>query len=496
MLSYLSIIINAVIGLATSSFLIRSLGEIEYGLYQSMTAFVNYLVMFEFGTGSVMTRNILSARNSNNKDEIKKAISTVWYASLFLSLLIVILGGVFYNNIERIYAKTISPLQMMECKKMFLIMLIYLVFNYLSQTMTGIHLGFENYTIKQKIELIKIIIRTVFLILVISFVKKAIVITTIDVVLSFLVAAFYFIYCKIRYKINFAITNFDFRILKFSLPLCFALLIQTVVNQANGNVDKFIISISLNMQSVAVYSVAMYIYSMFSSISTTPITMYMPQISKDLHSGLEGRALTKTFIPAGRLVSIVCGIAMFGFIAVGKNFINIVYGEKYLEAYYISIILLIPTFFNMTVGMLVNVLDVLNKRQIRSYFLIFTTIINIVLTIIFIKYFGMIGAAIATAISTMLGQVFCMNIYYYKVLNIDIPYLYKQAYSGIIISEGFACVLTLFITYFISNFIISFFAGAIIFLITTFVMFMIYGFNGNEKKAFINLINKIKVLKK
>lgn len=81
---------------------------------------------------------------------------------------------------------------------------------------------------------------------------------------------------------------------------------------------------------------------------------------------------------------------------------------------------------NMSNGILINVLDALNKRMVRSYVLVFTTIANIILTVVWIDILGIIGACIATAVCTLVGQVTMMNVYYSKKLNIKVMYLYKK----------------------------------------------------------------------
>ena len=103
---------------------------------------------------------------------------------------------------------------------------------------------------------------------------------------------------------------------------------------------------------------------------------------------------------------------MCGFFAIGRQFICLVYGSSKQEAWIYALIIIVPMFINMTNGILVNVLNVTNKRLARSLILIGTTALNIVLTWFFIDWIGIIGAVIATAISTLLGQVILMNIYY------------------------------------------------------------------------------------
>lgn len=51
-ISYINTALNMICGLFLSSFLLRHLGDNEYGLYQTVAAFATYLVLLEFGAGN------------------------------------------------------------------------------------------------------------------------------------------------------------------------------------------------------------------------------------------------------------------------------------------------------------------------------------------------------------------------------------------------------------------------------------------------------------
>lgn len=495
-LSYTSTILNMVCGLLLSSVLLRALGDFEYGLYQTISAFVNYLVIFEFGTGTVMCRNLLVAQKSNDPEMKKKITATMWYITVFLSVFVLIVGFVFFVNIKNIYAKTIPADHMAYAQKLFAVLLIYLLSSFFTQTLSGTHLGNENYNIGNLINIVKVVCRTVILVVAVTQIKLSIGIAIVDASIGLLILIFSLFYVKKKYKFSFEIRYFDTGILKASLPLCFALLLQTVINQANNSVDKFIISIQMNMESVAVYSVAMYIYNVFSSLATIPISMYMPQIAKNMNNGVRGKALTETLVPSGRLVSLVGGTTLCGFIALGKPFINIIYGEQYGVAWITAVIILIPMFINMTGGSIINVLDILNKRQIRSYILIANTVLNILLTVWFIRYWGIVGAAIATAVSLLLGQILLLNIYYYKALSVNAWTLYRKAYHGILPAELLAMLAGGGTALLIPNKYLSFLCGGIVFVLVELVCLLWFGLNQSEREQVNRILIKLKIKKK
>ena len=96
-LSYINTALSTVIGLLMSSFIIQSVGQTDYGIYQTVTAFAHYLVLFEMGTGTIINRNISLCKKDGTEDEaIQRNISTLWSITIVLSSMIFAVSFVFY----------------------------------------------------------------------------------------------------------------------------------------------------------------------------------------------------------------------------------------------------------------------------------------------------------------------------------------------------------------------------------------------------------------
>lgn len=493
LLSYANSIINLIVGLVLSTAILRLLGDTEYGVYQTIASFANYLILLEFGTGTVMTRNISMLKSKNcTKEEIDNNTSTVWTVTTILSLLIVIVSVVFYCLIDVIYQNSLSPQQIAHAKNIFIPIVAYLIFSFVSQTLNGVILANEHYSYASIVNIIKTVIRATTLILVLSFVRNAIVIAFLDAALSGIVVIVSYLYCKVKFNTCFSFRKFKFSIFVSVLPLCFAIILQAIVNQANNNVDKFLISLILSPEAVTMYSISLFIYNTFSSLTTIPISLYGPQIVKNVAVDMPPNKLTDTLIQPSRLIALTGGTIVFGFIAFGKQFVSLFYGDSYTDAWLYAVILMIPAFINMSNGVIINVLNAMNKRHIRSFVLLGTTVLNVLLTIVWLQLFGMIGAAIATAISLLLGQILVMNIYYAKKLHLRIMYLFYHTYKGILLSQIAAMVLSILSTLFITNTWISFFVGATVYLASFAVLYLLVGANNSEKQKIKACLYKLK----
>ena len=144
-ISYANTILNMLCGLFLSSYLLRILGQTDYGIYQTICSFANYLVLLEFGTGTVITRNIVRCRAAKREEDIQKNISTVWTVSLILAVCLLIAALLFYGAIPRLYVNTFTQDQIVYAKKIFAFEAVYLLVSFLSTLPKGILLGFERY---------------------------------------------------------------------------------------------------------------------------------------------------------------------------------------------------------------------------------------------------------------------------------------------------------------------------------------------------------------
>ena len=480
-LSYLNMILNTIVGLFMSAFIIRKLGQTEYGVYQTMTSFLTYLVLFEFGTGTIMTRNISLCRKNGFDSEMRTNYTTISTITIFLSSLICLAAVCFYFFIDYIYSRTLTLEQIKYGKILFILMVCRTVFSFLLQSLNGALLGLEKYTFAEKVKLFYLLVRTFLVVIFVSISPLSIVIVIIDMLLTIVQFVFSLVYCHKKTGLKFSKSDFDMRIVKDIFPLALAMLLQTVVNMANGNVDKFVIGVLIAPEAVTVYSVGLFIYTIFSSMSTIPISMYMPQIAKDISKGITKDELTNALIRPCRLIVIIGGLILFGFFCVGRQFLTVVYGSGYEKAWIIALIIMVPMYINMSNGILINVLDVYKKRHIRSLCLLGTTILNIILTVWWIATWDMIGAAVATAISTIIGQIIAMNIYYYRCLNINVLKLFSKSFKGILLCLFVSACISFALTLFIDNNLFAMLLCGLVFCILFFVLMWLFGANQQEK---------------
>ncbi len=491
-LSYIHTFLNMVCGLFMSSFLLRQLGDTDYGIYQTMAAFANYLVLLEFGTGTVLSRNLIASKvRGEGRLQAEKNISTVWTIMTVLSAVILTVAVVFYFSIPIVYAKTLDAEQIALSKNIFVYIIVFLISSFASQTLNGIALANEHYTFSSAMSITKLVLRTVLIVALVLGVKQVIVISMVDAAIGVGLATFSYIYCSRTFKVKINYRHFDKAILKASMPLCMAIFLQAIVNQSNSVVGKFVLGVMAGPEEVALYSVSLFVFGTFSALATIPISLYVPQVTKSVLSGLEGLDLTKTLVQPCRLIVLVSGSVVFGFMACGREFVDIVYGTEYGMAWVLAMVLLIPAFINQSNAVILNVLDAKNKRINASYILMVTTCLNVLMTIFGIKHFGIIAAAGATGIATLL-QVIIMNTYYRKAIGIKVLYLFRQAYKGIVLYQIMGAAGGLLVGRCIGNMYVAFVAAGVTYVVLAFGGYLLFGKTEEEAAMLSKVIQRFK----
>lgn len=491
LISYIKILTNMLCGVILSSALLRMLGDTEYGIYQTVAAFANYLILLEFGVGTVMVRNLSMCRGRGaGEAEIQRNITTNWTLTGILALVLLLVSMLFYAAIPGIYANSMTPDQIRHGQRIFAVSVGHLMTTFLIHTVNAVILSFEDYTFGSVQSIVRIMVRMLLLLVLLLWCPNALVIAFVDAILGALCLLESCWYCKHKLKVRLRFGKCDPEILRASAPLALAVFMQGIVNQANNNVDKVLIGVMLSPEQVSLYSVSLYIYSIFSSLVNVASAMYVPTVTQKVGQGLEGKELTKELVPPCRLTAFTGGLVLFGFVAIGRQFVEILYGSDYLLAWPVAIILMTPAYLDTVVDVLVHVLNAMNKRMARSLVLILTTAMNIVLTVFWLNRWGVFGAAAATALCTFLGPVLIMQIYYKKVMGIPALWLLRKAFSGMLPYMLLGCGAALWSGARIGNVYVSFVVGGVVFLGIAVGGYLRFGMKPEEKDFIGKILKK------
>lgn len=473
-LNYLSMVVEGLVIFLLNPFIIRALGQADYGVYSLITSFSGYLSIFDFGLGTAIIRYIAKYNAENKEKEKENFLSFSFFIYFLISVVITVVAIILYNCIDRIFSASLTFEQINLAKQLFIIIATSMTITTLGSIFSAIISGYEKFIFTRTVVLLCSIINVILTILVLATKATAVKLTYITLITTLITFITNVIYVFFKLKIKVKFHNWDSKLFKEVFKFSIFVFLQTLISQIYWRLDQLIIGIEIIDAAIplAIYAVAMRINDLVLAFTTVINRYQLPSITRLAIIEKDEDKLIKYIGKTSKFVAVLYFAIIIGFIFFGEKFINVYAGEGYELAYPIVLIVIIASSLNRIHGCGSDVLKAKNKNGMYTVIIFITAILNIALTIILIPVLGLIGAAIGTAVSVVLGNTIAYYWCLYKQANINIKLLFIYTFKGflkpVIISVIAALLINLISNTNIYVYILKLFMFAMVYCITVY----------------------------
>ena len=481
-LSYLLILLNTLFGFLVTPYMIGCLGESEYGVYKTISSLSSALMVLDFGIGSTVMRFVAKFRASEDVDCIPNYIAMSLLQATAMSGLVLIIGAVVFFSIKPMYIETFSSVELSEAQLLFCILLFNMILHVFENVINGVITGSNRLVFGNGIKVIRLILRTAMIVCILTVYASAIVLALIDLFITIVTMVVEYVYTAKTLKIKPRYSRWDRSLFLESGKYMLLMFLTSVAIQINNNLDNVIIGAISGPALVTVYSMGLLIFGMYESLSTSISAIILPTVTDLLKRDEDGEKIQSLIIKVGRIQFLLLGAVVVGFACIGKSFINIWLGKRYEDVYIISLILMVPSLFELCVNVCLAILRAKNKLVFRTCILCISTLLNASVTILAVKYWSYIGAAIGTALSFILGSVFVMNLFYYKELHLPMIKIYIEIMRGILPCLIASGTLLFAVSRYITGGWLELVINIIAFCIVYGILLMLFGLSTEEKR--------------
>ena len=447
-LSYISIIVSTLVQLLYTPFLIRMLGQSEYGLYSLIYSIIGYLTVLDLGFGNAIVVYTSKYRAQKKYEEEKKLHGMFFVIFCIIGLIAGLLGLVLYFNVENIFSNTMTNQELNKAKIMMLILTINLAITFIFNIFSSIITAYEKFTYQKLMAILNTLLKPILMIPLLFLGYKSITMCIVLTLINAIIMISNYLYCKKKLDIKIKFQGFDKKVFKEIFGYSFFIFLGVVVDKVNWSVDQFVLGAVSGTIAVSLYSVASQINTLFVNLSTALTGVMLPKMSKMVAKNASSKELTNEFIKVGRIQYLIVFLMASGLTLFGKEFFIAWAGKDYITSYYIAIILIIPLCFPLIQNLGVSIMQAKNMHKFRSILLFCIAIANIFISIPLAKLYGGIGSAIGTSISLIIGNIIIINIYYQKRVGINVISFWKE-----IIKMSIPFIIPIAIILVIMNFI-------------------------------------------
>ena len=491
-LSYVIIVVNMLIGVLYTPILTAKLGQTEYGLYSLVTSVISYLTILDFGFGNAIIIYTTRYRNNNEKDKEQKLHGMFFIIYTIIGIIAGIIGAILWLNVDKLFGNTMTADELNKAKILMAILTFNLVVTFPLSIFSSIITSYEKFVFSKVLNLVRIILNPIVMLILLNFGIKSVGLVILVTVLNITTLILNYIYCKTKLKIKLKFGKIDFKLLKEIMAYSVWIFLNSIMDKINWSLDQFVLGIYSGSVAVAIYSVASQLNQMYVNFSTAISGVLLPKVTKMENDNASDEEFTDIFIKTGRIQYIVMTLIMSGFVLFGKEFINIMWvGPEYAESYIIACILMIPSTIPLIQNVGLNILQAKNKYKFRVIVLMIFAVVNVCISIILSKKYGGVGAALGTAISTILGQVIFMNIFYQKKVEINIVKFWKNILA-MSIPMIFAIILAIILKIIVPiNSVIVLVAQIVLYTLIYCLIVYKFSINDYEKQLILKPINRI-----
>ncbi len=486
-IGYVTVAMQTVSSIVLTKLYVKYLGMETYGIYQMIYAVTQYILLFDFGITATVMRFRITALASGEKKQDENLLAHCVMIITALSTIVVIVGLVLSANIGNIYS-SLTPSEVVLSQKMMFFMIAQIVMTLAMHFFLGIAMSEERYTTVKAVSLFEVAAKFVFVAILMLSVGNVMSIVYVDFAVALICLIYTAVYSSAKIDFHIKFHFFDSKLIKTIFYLMLALMLQSFATFINNAAGKTIIGIMMDKSSVAIYAFAITISSFFSAIPNSMNSVYVPKATQMILRKASNEELTDLVIGPGRIQFMFCGAVVSGFALFGRYFIHLWAGQEADLAYFCAVLILTPLLFPLVQNVCLSILTAMNKRLFRSLVVAGTSVLNIIVTVILIPKVGIIGAAIGTAVSVIIGNIIITNIYYYKTIGLNVIRMYKQIFS-----RTFLCILVASGTSALSLFIdcgemVHLIIGVAIYCVVYAGMLFFYGANDSEKELIMKIL--------
>lgn len=494
-LSYVMMIFEVLSTLLLTPFIIRTLGQAEYGVYKLSASVVAYLLLLDLGVGNAITRYIAKFRASGEKEQSQKflGVATIYYT--VIALVALIAGVVLIAVFPKAFAKGLTASEIKLGQELLFITMINAAVTLGTAAYNNVIIAYERFTVSKGVPIIQIIVRMALTVVMLKGGFGSVGIVMVNLLMTVVCRGFFIIYVLFRLKLRPKFKGIEISFVKEIILYSSMILIQMIATQLNATVDQILIGslVASSAAILAVYSVGTQVTQYFQSMGTAFTGVLMPGIVKMVESGVDSKTLTDEMIRIGRIILIVLGLIWGGFLACGQQFITLWAGADNSNAYFVAVILMTAYMFILTESIGTQILWAMNQHKEQAILKGIIVLLNILLTVVLIKWQPLIGATIGTFISLVLGDVVVMNVIFRKKLKMNLGYYYKGLTKGILPCIAVATAVGFVARHFLKNggWISLLLEVAIICLVYA-VCILMFGMNTYEKNMVLSVLRKFK----
>ena len=492
-LSYTLLLVQIASSLLFMPFLIRSLGQAEYGLYSLTASITGYFMLLDAGVGNALVRYVAKFRVLNDDTAQRRFLGFALAFYGGVGVVVILLGFVLRANLSAVFGNGLTADEIALANRLLSITLVSAALTMIFSAFDRVIIAYERFAVSKGLAIVAVTMRVIVLSALLQFGYRAMAVVTVSLVLTVLFGLISAAYVLFHLKLRPVFRGLEFSFISEVASYSGFILIQMIAAQLNFLSNQVLLGVLSSSVSIAVFAVGAQLTTYFQLVAGGVNGVLMPGVVRMVETGATPAALLNEMVKVGRVVFILLGIIFVTFAISGESFVDLWVGSGYSGAYWAALLMMAPLTLSLAQAVGTHILWAMDKHRIQAMLQIGVALVNIVLTVVLIRLWSpVLGAAAATAFACALGDVVVLNAIFSRQIGVSIRNYYSRLFKGILPSLALAAAVGVVAGLVAGPGWMGFALRVASILIAYSLALRLFGLNCFEKALFSSLIPKVR----
>lgn len=424
-ISYILILLNILLGLIYTPWILREIGSSNYGLYTLASTLISLLLM-DFGMSAAITRFAAKYRAENRQDKINSFVGLAIKFYFGLMFIISVLLIVVYFKLEMIY-KNLTTSELEIFKIVFIITAFFLIICFPVNICRGILNAYEHFIVLKGADIFNKLGTVLFTIIVLLAHGGIYGLVFVNGLFNLITFIFYTVYIKKELPIVIDFKNSSAKDIKEILGFTAWTTVHSISQQAIFNLIPSVLAMVANTFSITLYGFANVIEGYVYNITSAINGLFLPRISEIVVNQDDAKDTLPLMIKVGRINHSITMLLLMGLTLLGREFVDLWVGQEYEDLYYCILLLSYPYFISASQQIAYNSIVALNKVKYTALANLISGVVNLIGAYLIAGRYGIVGVC-AVTFSVFIFRIVIYNYIYAKILKIKICSFFGQCH--------------------------------------------------------------------
>jgi len=442
--NYVGIAGAIIIAFMLSPFLVHSLGDTRYGVWSVVSALTGYMALLDLGVSSAMAKYVAKFKVLKDYRSLNEVLAS--------GLLIMLTAGTLLLIFSPLLASAVVSFfnfdgELGESVRLLVIIGSVDIAIFVSTgILVGAFFGFQRYEIINAVNLMVALFKAALFYLVLTngydLVAMGLVSLSGNILAAF---ALFFAITKVEPQVDIKLSKAKRKTLGSIFDFSKFTFLSMVAMQLVYYSDAFVIGYFMSAAAITYYTIPWSLGEYTNKLTLAIAQTFVPVFSEqDATTG--NKAIYSTYVTGTKFMLTISNLLCIGVLAVGDHFVAIWMGQNYAEK--CSVILAIMFFTQLIKGpqlLSYSILLGTARHKMFSYFNIGFSFLNLIMSIILIQHFGLVGVAVATAITQILFYGVITPILTSRVIGSSLVAYFRDTYFRIVPSSVLLYIMLVYL---------------------------------------------------